>query len=128
MNPWSSSLPLAKRHSVARCVCIYRRLVHQLDPGGRDNKLSRHLNAHRILQSQFPWKIVQEEYCALIAKLPRAVPAAPERVCVVQVETANAIELFRAGRNRILDHKVTPVSSDNSNTRHYQITRMNLTR
>jgi hypothetical protein len=78
----------------------------KLSPRRRDFEIARRQDPHRVLEGRVAVEIVGEDDRALVAEFAVVVPVAPPAVAVIEIDSADAFELFAAGGYRVFDHQV----------------------
>src|SRR5262249_45017376 len=66
-------------------------------------------------------EIIGEKDRALVAEFAVAVPVAPPPLAVIEVDSADALDLFAAGGDRVLDHQVLRARALGPQPRHDQV-------
>src|SRR5436305_4153984 len=84
---------------IIRSISLHGWLIHQLDPRRSNLEFARHLHAHGVLLRRVAVEVIHEDRRAVIAEFTIAVPVAPIAERIVQIDSADAPDLFSARGN-----------------------------
>src|SRR5215475_10055316 len=104
-------------------VGLHGRLIHQLGPRGRDFEFAGYQDPHRVPEGRVAVEIVDEDDRALVAEFAVDVPIAPPPVAVIEIDSADAFDLFAAGGDRVFYHQVLRARALQPQPRHDQVAR-----